>query len=110
MQDYTWSLYSPIDNTGRQRSIFKSAYKNAKFILQPGKRITVTQRDMANLPGIAHREYGSVDLWRIILSYNGIKNPIQDVIPGTTLIIPTKSSVISLMSQHQDNRKGAITI
>lgn len=110
MQDFNWSRYSPIDNTGRQRSIFKSAYKNMRFILRPGRRITVTQKDIANLPGIAHREYGSVDLWRVILSYNAIKDPIQDIVPGTVLILPTKSSVISLMSQHQDNSRRAVTI
>lgn len=110
MQDFSWSRYSPIDNTGKQRSIFKSAYKNARFILRPGRRITVSQQDIANLPGIAYREYGSTDLWRIILSFNGIKDPIQDIVPGTVLILPTKSSVINLMSLHVDNNRRPITI
>jgi len=110
MHDYTWSEYSPIDNTGTQRSIFKSAYKNVRFILQPGRRITLTQADMANLPGIAYREYGSVSLWRIILSFNGLKDGIQDLRPGVSLILPTKSSVIGILTGQQSNQQRTITI
>lgn len=109
-QELSWSRYSPIDNTGRKRSPFKSGYKNIRFFLTLQSVRTLTATDVANLPGLSEELYGSVDLWRILLAYNGLNNPLQDVYVGLELKIPTKTSVIAWLTQQQDSNRKALVI
>jgi hypothetical protein len=61
----------------------------------------VTAKDVANLPGISFNVYGTTDLWHIILAFNGLSDPLNDLYPGLVLNIPNKSDVLSLLSQAQ---------
>lgn len=54
---------------------------------------TVTADERYRLTLVSYREYGTVDLWWVIGAYNGIVNPLTDVLPGTVLAIPSRSSV-----------------
>lgn len=101
--DYTWSEYSPVDNTGRQRSIFRSAYKNVRFSLTIQRNHTVTNTDIANFPGLSYKFYGTTDLWRILLSFNGLSDPLNDLYVGQVLRVPTKDSIIAYLSRQQNN-------
>ena len=109
-QDYTWSQFSPVDNTGRQRSIFKSSYKNLRFILDLQGLRVLSDADSSNLPGLSDELYGTPDFWRILLSYNGLVNPIQDVYAGQTLRIPTKASIVRELTQQQNNQTVVLRI
>lgn len=109
-QDYTFRQFTPIDNTGKNRSIFRSAYKNLKFVLQLQEIRPLSEADAANLPGLSFELYGVTDFWRVLLAYNGLQDPIQDVYAGMPFQFPTKSSAISWMTQQQNNRAVTITI
>ncbi|QDH83673.1 hypothetical protein [Achromobacter phage Motura] len=109
-QDYSWSKYTPVDNTGNNRSIFKSAYKNVRFALVPNRRITLDESQAANLPGLSHAEYGVWDFWEILLAYNGLQDPIQDVVAGMPFLLPTKASIISYLTRQQATNTTTLTI
>lgn len=109
-QNYTWSQYTPLDNTGTSYSVFKSGYKNLRFNLTLDRTIYLTASDAYNLPGLSYKLYGVVDFWRILLSYNGLNDGIQDVQAGMLFNIPTKSSVIAYLTQQQSATSTAIII
>lgn len=103
-QDYTWSAYTPLDNTGTARSLWKSAYKNLRFSIPLQEIITLTSAQAANLPGLSFEKYGVVDYWRILLHYNGLSDGIQDVYTGMTFRIPTQAGVVAWLSQQANNQ------
>ena len=109
-QDFSWSQFSPIDSSGTQRSIFKSAYKNLRFVLELQEIRTLSDADASNLPGLSYEYYGVTDYWRVLLGYNGLVDPIQDVYAGQRFNIPTKNSITRWLTQQQDNQQRVIMI
>lgn len=102
-QTYDFSINTPVDNTYSNYNIFKSGIKNIKFIVAFSTTYTISEADMANLPGIAYNLYDDVSAWAIILRFNGLNDAIQDVYAGLVLNIPDKSSVIAYISQQASN-------
>ena len=109
-QDYTWSKFSPIDNTGTQRSIFRSAYRNIRFVLELQSILTLNDAQSSNLPGLSFQLYGVTDYWRILLAYNGLSDPIQDVYAGMEFRVPTRTSIVRWLTQQQDNQQQVLRI
>lgn len=108
--DYNYSRYTPLDSTGLDYDVLKSAYKNLRFSLATTRKHSVTSADMANLPGIAHVYYGDVSLWRAIMTFNGLDDAIQDVYPGMQLNLFDKSALIDFISKQQKNTQLTLTI
>ncbi len=108
--DFNWSSYTPLDSTGDNYDIFKSAYKNIRFAIQPQTQYQLTATDLANLPGLAYRFFGDVSLWRILMAYNGISDPMSEVGVGVILNIPARSDVIAYLSQQSGNSGQTLTI
>lgn len=109
-QNYSWSRFSPVDNTGRMRSLFRSAYKNIRFELELYEQIVLTEADSSNLPGLSFRYYGVTDFWRVLLAYNGLQDPIQDVWAGQQFKIPTRNSIVRYLTQQQSNTRQVLRI
>lgn len=108
--DYDYSKYTPVDNTGTQYSVFKSAYKNIRFALSVASTYTVNESDMANLMGIAFRLYGDISLWRMLLAFNGLQDQVQEVYPGLVLNCPNKNDVTAYLSAQQSNQTPTVII
>jgi hypothetical protein len=107
--DYNWSRYTPLDNSGNYDK-FKSGYKNLRFNVQPNTQIQLKSTDVANLPGLAFRLFGDTSLWRALLAYNGLSDPISDLAVGLVLRVPTKADVIAYLSKQQNNQQQTLTI
>lgn len=95
---YWWSDRSPVDSTGKRRSVFTSAFKNVRYALTYMKTITVSQADMANLPGFAYDYYGDESAFHVLLAYNGLSNPITDIYVGLPLRLFTKASLDAFLA------------
>jgi hypothetical protein len=108
--DFDWSNYTPLDSTGNNYDKFKSAYKNVRFNVQPTTQIQLTATDMANLPGLAFRLFNDTSLWRALLAYNGLSDPLSDIAVGMVLMVPTKAALISYFSQQSTNQQTPVTI
>lgn len=108
--DYDYSRFTPLDNTGEDYDQFRSAYKNIRFAIPTTQTMTVRESDIGNLAGIAYRVYGDVSLWRLILSFNGMQDPIQDMWPGQILRLPAKASVISYLNAQLYSQQNSFTI
>lgn len=98
--DYDWSAYTPLDSTGTNYDKFKSAYKNIRFNVQQTQQIQLTATDMANLPGLAYRLFGDTSLWRALLAYNGLSDPLSDIAVGIILKVPTKAAITAYLSKQ----------
>lgn len=96
-----WSSCTPYNTKSNTYNVFGSRYKNIRYNLRPYSTYVVTAKDVANLPGISFNVYGTTDLWHVILSFNGLSDPLNDLYPGLVLNIPNKSDVLALLSQVQ---------
>lgn len=108
--EYDFSKWTPLDSTGYDYDVFKSAYKNLRFAIPVSSKHSVTQTDMVNLPGIAYQYYGDVSLWLAIMYFNGLSDPIQDIYPGLQLNMFNKSDLIAYFSAQQKNDNMTLTI
>lgn len=63
-------------------------------------KVHIVSQDERGAPDlIAFREYGTEDLWWVVLGYNGIGS-YSDIIEGTNLKIASLTSVISLITEN----------
>jgi hypothetical protein len=108
--DFNWSSYTPLDNTGNNYDLFKSAYKNIRFAIQPQTQYQLTATDLASLPGLAYKFFGDVSLWRVLLAYNGVSDPLSEIAVGVVFNIPARADVISYLSQQTTNTAQTLTI
>lgn len=108
--DYDYSRFTKLDNTGTNYDIFRSAYKNIRFAIPTVQTLVVRDSDVGNLAGIAFRVYGDVSLWRMILAFNGMQDPIQDMYPGQVLKLPSKSAVIQYLNSQLQSQQQTIMI
>lgn len=81
--------------------ILRSPFTNIRFGVEVDSIITVGAEYEANLPGLAFDYYGDQSYWRAILAFNGLADPINDVMVGTVLGMPNKSSLDAFMTSNQ---------
>jgi hypothetical protein len=70
----------------------------------------LTPEQVGNAPLLAYQVYGSEDLWWIILAYNAILDPEQELIPGKILRIPDFASINSSLSKLRTATRTLVTI
>ena len=96
-----WSQCTPyfIDSKKVFRyNQFQSPYKNIRFMLRQASSYTVTKSDMGRIATISYRVYGTTTLWRVILEYNQIQDPITELYPGVVLALPDKAQATAYLS------------
>lgn len=102
MASLTWGGCTPYVE-GEGYNVFKSTYRNLRYRIKNSQPYRVSVDDMSNLPGIAFKAYGTTDLWRVILEFNGLSDPLNDVFPGQILNIPQKSDILVILSEPISN-------
>lgn len=80
-----------------------AAFTNMHMSVREVTRIQVNAETTANLPGIAAKFLGSRYYWWVILMFNDIYDPLNDVIPGTILKIPDAQQ----LNAYLQNRKAS---
>lgn len=73
---------------GEHFDFWSAAFNDLHLYVPERTRIQVNEETAANLPGIAAKFLGSRYYWWVILMYNGLSDPLNDIIPGTVLSIP----------------------
>ena len=63
----------------------------------------------ANLPGLAYDYYGDVEMWRVIMEVNGLSDPLNDVVVGAVLAMPTRASVDAFLASAKTVTSGSNT-
>jgi hypothetical protein len=95
-----WSQCTPIysNQTKYYYDPFRSTYKNIRFLLNKTSTYTVTKHTMGRIATISYNVYGTTTLWRVLLEYNQIHDPITELYPGVVLDIPDKAQAISYLT------------
>lgn len=95
-----WSQCTPyyVNQTKYYYDPFKSTYKNIRFLLNKTSTYTVTKKDMGRIATISYNVYGTTSLWRVLLEYNQIHDPITELYPGVVLDIPDKSQAVAYLT------------
>jgi hypothetical protein len=87
----------PLTSDGLSLDVFTAKFRDIRYILPVQTNITVDASSEANLPYLADKYLQDQDLWWVILMFNGLVDPIEDVTIGTTLRIPDKRSLTALL-------------
>lgn len=105
------SAYMTLGTDGKSLDYLSAKYLNIKFIVPAKLSYTVTQSSQNNAPGIAFDFYGSADYWWVILLFNGILDPVEDLTPGRVLQLPTLADINAFLSlQESQTLDNSITI
>lgn len=97
----TYSEVTPVAQLfdgGYDLDVFNSSYANMRWGVAVDVIVTIDSKYEANLPGLAFDYYGSQEYWRAILAFNGLHDPLADVCVGTTIALPSRSSLDQFMT------------
>jgi len=64
-------------------------------------RHVVSPGEVGRIDLISYDAYGTVNYWWAIALANNIKNPLTDLVPGDTLIIPTREDIMEALAERQ---------
>lgn len=96
---YNIARFQPLTQDGLHFNVFDASYNGMRFAVKLSKQIVVDASSANNLPGLAYSELGSEFLWWAILMYNGLSDPLNDIVPGTVLNIPERASLIAYLNR-----------
>jgi hypothetical protein len=88
---------------GTDLDIYTAKFKDIRFSVPASASVEIDASTESNLPYLAEKYLGDQNLWWIILEYNGLIDPIDDVSPGVTLLIPERRSVIAYLDANLNN-------
>ena len=71
------------------------------YFPETGERFLVTAQDVARPDLMAARILGAKELWWVLLKYNNIDDPWNELYPGQTLSIPSLSAIQSYAMEHR---------
>lgn len=78
---------------GFDLDLLKSSYNNLRWTVAVDYLLTIDSKYEANLPGLAYDYYGDTSYWRAILMFNGLNDPISDIIVGAVIGLPSRTSL-----------------
>ena len=106
-----FSIERFLDRTsdGEGLNIFSARFRNIRDLPEQ-ERIVIDAAFAHNLPSLAHKYLQDVNLWWAILMYNGLRAPIEDIVPGLTLRIPNKAALVSLLESKQTSSDNVMRI
>jgi hypothetical protein len=65
-------------------------------------RHVVMPGEVGRIDNIAYKYYNTCQYWWAIAAANKIKNPLDDLVPGTTLIIPTRDDIMEALAARKE--------
>lgn len=108
MSDYRRANFIPLSDDGLSLDYLSSRYNSIGFLVYAGSTYRISQSDLANLPGIADRLYSDINLWWLLAMYNGIVDPINDLVVGLVLRVPTLSSIQEFLARTEDTAQAVV--
>jgi hypothetical protein len=97
------------DNT-QSLDFLRSAYVDLRYGAILETTVTIDSRYEANLPGLAFDYYGDQELWRAILAFNGLTDPLNDIIVGVQLRMPSQSSIDAYFATNSSNLNPTLSL
>lgn len=99
-----------LTSDGGSLDIFSAKFRDIRFRVGHQSTVVVDARYEANLKTLAYDQYdGDSSLWWAILLYNGLQDPVGDIVPGVVLKIPKRTEIIALV-ERQEPKSGSVRI
>jgi hypothetical protein len=86
----------------KRLDFMKALYIDIMFSVPAAKTFVITDAWEANLPGIADALYGDINFWWVIGLYNGVLDPITDVVRGKIFRAPNKEDIVAFLESKKD--------
>jgi hypothetical protein len=99
MADYRRANFVPLTTNQLSLDALKAKYLNLRFNLPIQTSMIVSEKYVANLPGLADDVYGTIDFWWVIAMFNGIIDPINDMRIGRMINLPRYDDVVSFLNR-----------
>lgn len=81
-------------------------FTNMHLYVPEVQRVVIDAAWAANAPGLAAEYLGSRYYSWVILMYNGLSDPINDLVPGTLIRIPDPKALGIFLSNRRDSRRS----
>ena len=104
------STYLDVGDEGTSLDLLSARYKNIRFNLEARQTFLVEQAWEHNAPGIAFQLYRDVDYWPYLLMYNGIVDPIQDLVVGLILQVPAKADIDAYLNLDDSSALASVSV
>lgn len=110
MADYRRANYLALAVGRNAPDWLNAKYVNLSFIVPPNGTFTVNEEFSNNLPGIADAVLGDYGLWWAIGMYNGILDPLADIVTGTVLKIPNLTELLNYLDSEPTSSSATNTV
>lgn len=104
---YDINQFMSVTDDGGALNYWDADFRNLNLIIPASETVVIGAEWSYNLPGLAASKLGSRFLWWVLLVYNGLSDPINDVVPGVTLAIPDRNALMSFLQATQAARATA---
>lgn len=101
--------YQTLNKDGTP-NLLDTKYRNIRWLLPVYQSVVVNARYESNLPTLSYEIYGDVSLWWVLLAFNGLTDPIEDVKPGVVLQFPEYSKLIAFLESQESNSSDELVI
>jgi hypothetical protein len=108
MSSFDSRLFMPVLPDGRHYNVFDAKFKDLRFKIPVSQTISIDAKLEGNLPLIAHLYLGDQNLWWVLLQFNAFNDPIKDVSAGSSLKIPDRRSLLSLLQSADDQETTVV--
>lgn len=108
MPRFDSSNFMTVTADGQDLDIFSARFKDLRFGVPGTVTVEIDASTEANLPGLADKHLGDQALWWVILEYNGLVDPIEDITPGTVIRIPERRSVIQYLDARPATENSSV--
>lgn len=97
-KDVTKTLDGELDHLGSEFARYGRPKEDGQ------ERTMVIPKELeSDLPGVALSVYGDMALWRNLMHYNGIRDPLSDVCSGAVIRIPSRAKLTEPMGNPTEN-------
>lgn len=104
---YDINQFMAITDDGGSLNFWDADFRNLNLIISATETVLVDAEWSYNLPGLAAKKLGSRHLWWVLMVYNGLSDPINDVVPGVTLAIPDRHRLLAFLEATKAARATA---
>lgn len=106
--DYRRANYIPLSIDRLRLDFVNASYSNMKFVLTTSKVFVVTDAYESNLPGIAFTLYQDPGLWWVLAMYNGIIDPIDEIVTGLKLNVPDLAAINAFLDVNTKQQASSV--
>jgi hypothetical protein len=110
MSRFDLTNFCSLTEDGLDLDLFSAKFNSLSLVATSARVITINSTTEANLPYIADKYLGSSRLWWTLLMYNGLLDPIEDIVIGLKLAIPSRSSLITILESGNRSNISVIEI